>query len=58
MQRSAPRPAGAVEPHERRRAGVKSLYEWLAAELHATMLLSGVAKVTDLKRRNIGVAKA
>ncbi len=38
--------------------GVKSLYEWLAAELHATMLLSGVAKVTDLKRRNIGVAKA
>jgi L-lactate oxidase len=33
--------------------GVKSLYTWMAGELHSTMLLSGVAKVTDLKRRNI-----
>ena len=37
--------------------GVKSLYDWMAGELHSTMLLSGVAKVTDLKRRNIGLAK-
>lgn len=38
--------------------GVKSLYDWMAGELHSTMLLSGVGKVTDLKRRNIIVAKA
>ena len=38
--------------------GVKSLYDWMAAELHSTMLLSGVAKVTDLKRRNLVLAKA
>ncbi|HLI21018.1 MAG TPA: alpha-hydroxy-acid oxidizing protein [Stellaceae bacterium] len=38
--------------------GVKSLYEWMAGELHSTMLLSGVAKVTDLKRRNLFLAKA
>lgn len=38
--------------------GVKSLYEWMAGELHSTMLLSGVGKATDLKRRNIIVAKA
>ncbi|HEY3919245.1 MAG TPA: alpha-hydroxy-acid oxidizing protein [Stellaceae bacterium] len=37
--------------------GVKSLYEWMAGELHSTMLLSGVAKVPDLKRRNIALAK-
>jgi lactate oxidase len=37
--------------------GVKSLYDWMAGELHSTMLLSGVAKVTDLKHRNIGLAK-
>ena len=38
--------------------GVKSLYDWMAGELHSTMLLSGVAKATDLKRRNIALAKA
>jgi lactate oxidase len=38
--------------------GVKSLYDWMAGELRSTMLLSGVAKVTDLKRRNIGITKA
>jgi isopentenyl diphosphate isomerase/L-lactate dehydrogenase-like FMN-dependent dehydrogenase len=38
--------------------GVKSLYQWMAGELHSTMLLSGVAKVTDLKRRNLMLAKA
>ncbi|HEX3973807.1 MAG TPA: alpha-hydroxy-acid oxidizing protein [Stellaceae bacterium] len=38
--------------------GVKSLYEWMAGELHSTMLLSGVAKVTDLKRRNLMATKA
>jgi lactate oxidase len=38
--------------------GVKSLYTWMAGELHSTMLLSGVAKATDLKRRNIAFAKA
>jgi lactate oxidase len=38
--------------------GVKSLYTWMAAELHSTMLLSGVAKVTALKRRNLVLAKA
>ena len=38
--------------------GVKSLYDWMAGELHSTMLLSGVAKVTDLKRRNLILAKA
>jgi lactate oxidase len=38
--------------------GVKSLYEWMAGELHSTMLLAGVARVKDLKRRNLVVAKA
>jgi L-lactate oxidase len=38
--------------------GVKSLYEWMAAEMHATMLLSGVTRATELKRRNIVMAKA
>jgi isopentenyl diphosphate isomerase/L-lactate dehydrogenase-like FMN-dependent dehydrogenase len=38
--------------------GVKSLYEWMSGELHSTMLLSGVANVTDLKRRNLKLAKA
>jgi lactate oxidase len=38
--------------------GVKSLYDWMAGEMHATMLLSGVAKATDLKRHNIAIAKA
>jgi L-lactate oxidase len=33
--------------------GVKSVYAQLASELRATMLLSGVAKVTDLKRENL-----
>jgi len=35
--------------------GVKSVYAQLASELRATMLLSGVAKVTDLKRENLKV---
>jgi len=38
--------------------GVKSLYDWMAGELHSTLLLSGVAKVTDLKRSNIILARA
>ncbi len=33
--------------------GVKSVYGQLAFELRSTMLLSGVAKVTDLKRENL-----
>ena len=33
--------------------GVKSVYGQLAAELRSTMLLSGVSKVTDLKRENL-----
>jgi lactate oxidase len=33
--------------------GVKSVYAQLAFELKSTMLLSGVAKVTDLKRDNL-----
>jgi len=33
--------------------GVKSVYAQFATELKATMLLSGVAKVTDLKRDNL-----
>ncbi len=33
--------------------GVKSVYDQLAFELRSTMLLSGVAKVTDLKRENL-----
>ena len=33
--------------------GVKSVYDQLATELRATMLLSGVSKVTDLKRGNL-----
>ncbi|HEX3504946.1 MAG TPA: alpha-hydroxy-acid oxidizing protein [Xanthobacteraceae bacterium] len=33
--------------------GVKGVYAQLATELRATMLLSGVAKVTDLKRENL-----
>jgi lactate oxidase len=36
--------------------GVKSVYGELAAELRSTMLLSGVAKVTDLKRENLAKA--
>lgn len=38
--------------------GVKSVYEWMAGELRSTMLLSGVARVKDLKRRNLVLAKA
>ena len=38
--------------------GVNSLYAWMAGELRATMLLSGVGAVKDLKRRNIVLAKA
>ena len=37
--------------------GVKSVYAQLTGELKAAMLLSGVAKVTDLKRANIVLAK-
>jgi L-lactate oxidase len=33
--------------------GVKSVYGQLAAELRSTMLLSGVSKVTDLKREHL-----
>jgi lactate oxidase len=33
--------------------GVKSVYGQLAFELRSTMLLSGVAKITDLKRENL-----
>ena len=33
--------------------GVKGVYAQLAAELRSTMLLSGVSKVTDLKRENL-----
>jgi isopentenyl diphosphate isomerase/L-lactate dehydrogenase-like FMN-dependent dehydrogenase len=36
--------------------GVKSVYAQLAFELRSTMLLSGVAKVTDLKRENLARA--
>ena len=36
--------------------GVKSVYGQLAAELRSTMLLSGVSKVTDLKRENLAKA--
>jgi lactate oxidase len=39
-------------------AGVKSVYAHLVGELRAAMLLSGVAKVVDLKRENIVLAKA
>ena len=38
-------------------AGVKSVYDQLKGELRAAMLLGGVAKVTDLKRDNIVLAK-
>jgi isopentenyl diphosphate isomerase/L-lactate dehydrogenase-like FMN-dependent dehydrogenase len=37
---------------------VNSVYAHLVGELRAAMLLSGVAKVTDLKRDNIVLAKA
>ncbi|HEY1503168.1 MAG TPA: alpha-hydroxy-acid oxidizing protein [Stellaceae bacterium] len=37
--------------------GVKSVYGWMADELRSMMLLSGVAKVKDLKRRNLVIAK-
>jgi L-lactate oxidase len=39
-------------------AGVKSVYDQLKGELRAAMLLGGVAKVTDLKRDNVVLAKA
>jgi lactate oxidase len=38
--------------------GVNSVYAQLVGELKAAMLLSGVAKVVDLKRDNIVLAKA
>ena len=38
--------------------GVKSLYGWMTDELRSTILLSGVAKVKDLKRRNLALAAA
>ena len=37
--------------------GVKSVYGHLAGELKATMMLAGAAKVTDLKRDHIALAK-
>ena len=36
----------------------RRVYAHLAGELKATMMLSGVAKVVDLKRDNIALAKA
>jgi lactate oxidase len=39
-------------------AGVKSVYAHLSGELTATMMLAGVAKVTDLRRDHIVMAKA
>jgi lactate oxidase len=38
--------------------GVKSVHAQLTAELRTAMLLSGVGKVTELKRENIVMAKA
>jgi lactate oxidase len=38
--------------------GVKSVYGHLAAEMKSAMLLSGVAKVTDIKRENVVLARA
>jgi isopentenyl diphosphate isomerase/L-lactate dehydrogenase-like FMN-dependent dehydrogenase len=37
--------------------GVKSVYTHIISELQWAMLLSGVAKVTDLKRENIVLPK-
>jgi len=38
--------------------GVKSVHGHLAGELKAAMLLSGVAKATDIKREHVVLAKA
>jgi lactate oxidase len=37
--------------------GVKSVYAHITGELQSAMLLSGVAKVTDLKRDNVVLPK-
>ena len=37
--------------------GVKSVYDWMAGELHSTMLLSGVSRAKDLTPRNIAATK-
>jgi len=37
--------------------GVKSVYDWMAGELHSTMLLSGVSPAKDLTPRNIAATK-
>jgi isopentenyl diphosphate isomerase/L-lactate dehydrogenase-like FMN-dependent dehydrogenase len=38
--------------------GVKSVYGHLAGEMKSAMLLSGVAKVTDIKREHVVLARA
>jgi isopentenyl diphosphate isomerase/L-lactate dehydrogenase-like FMN-dependent dehydrogenase len=37
--------------------GVKSVYSHLAGEMRSAMLLSGVAKVTDIKREHVVLSK-
>jgi isopentenyl diphosphate isomerase/L-lactate dehydrogenase-like FMN-dependent dehydrogenase len=38
--------------------GVKNVYAHISAELKSAMLLSGVAKVTALKREHLALNKA
>ena len=38
--------------------GVKSVYAHIAAELKSAMMLSGVAKVTEIKRDHLALTKA
>jgi isopentenyl diphosphate isomerase/L-lactate dehydrogenase-like FMN-dependent dehydrogenase len=37
--------------------GVSSVYAHIAAEMRATMLLSGVAKPSDIKREHVAMLK-
>ena len=37
--------------------GVKSVYGHLTGEMKSVMLLAGVAKVTDIKREHVAVAR-
>jgi isopentenyl diphosphate isomerase/L-lactate dehydrogenase-like FMN-dependent dehydrogenase len=37
--------------------GVKAVYAQLASELRGAMLLSGVAKVSDIKRHHVGAVR-
>ena len=51
------RTPGAVGSYRRRRSGVKSVYAHITGEMRAAMMLSGVAKPSDIKREHVAMVK-